>query len=238
MQYRLATLGLLFACGPAAAETYRFEAPPVTVQADADSTARLREISGVQLNGQPIPAYGIGLVSPADEQLVWHQPQTAAAKNLSLSMQKGQAQRLSAYYHSWGVILVPRDWKLASAGLGANGSESLLFVPPLGGGYIRYHHTSTCVGCAQTAASAFFPDARADARANEFMVYDKTEVPVNIVRLQPHVIAYRAQPQGRKIDGIAYYNRQSDFPHWKAEAVMPPSQQDLAQPVLNSVLKF
>ncbi len=191
-------------------------------------------VAPVQVNGEQLPAYGIRVPSPGlDEETLSFTPEQTI---LQSSATAAQLQRLAVYAFDGSWFLVPRDWILKYAELGVNGSEWLEFAPEDGNGLLRYIHTGACVGCVQREASAFFPEARRDAQANDFMFYRGTDVPIKSVRLRPHIIAYQAGTHGRRIDGLVYYQRDSNLPHWRMEVSLPLAQQDLSQPILNRLL--
>lgn len=163
--------------------------------------------------GVQVPAYAVALINPADDSdsaWLWFQA-SAQERHVPANISTPIAAQLVAYYHSWGWILVPQEYRLVKAAMGANGSESLLFTAPDGRGYVSYFNTSACIGCAQSAASAFFPEAKRDAIKNEFGT-QQTDVPIKKLRLRPHLMAYQAIKQGQRLDGLVYYNADSDLP--------------------------
>ena len=224
---------LLPGVAAAAGETYI-----LGVDASVDKTAapQVLPLGKIRINGQAVPAYGLRMSNPAADGMLDLRPAQKETLSFKAAITPAQTQQVAAYYHSFGWLLVPRGWQPVAGGLGANGSESLLFMPPNNSGYVQFYHTSACVGCAQIAASAFFPEAAKDATANDFPAYTGTDVPLQQMRLRPHFIGYRATKNGQRIDGLAYYNRDADLPFWKAELSLPSTQGDLAQPILNWLL--
>lgn len=135
------------------------------------------------------------------------------------------------------MLLVPKGWQLLNGSVGANGSTSYVFAPKDRVGYFSYYHAASCVGCAMMAASAFFPDAKKHAKENDFLFYTSTNFPVSQVSLNPHLIAYQANQGKKRLDGVAYYNIESDAPFWQAEIYLPEHQQKLATPLLNQFIR-
>lgn len=225
-------LTAFLSAAPLHAETYHFDAD---TKADTSAgRAVAKPFAGlVRINHIAIPAYTLNMENPVNTGRLDFIPKQRSYAFTS-SATPAQIQQLAAYYHSNGWILVPRKWQLTNGGVGANGSESLMFAanhPEQG--YIAYFNTSACVGCAQSAAAVFFPEAKKDALANDFVVADKTDFPVTTTRVRPHLMAYRVQKPQQRIDGLAYYNKASDQPFWKVETMLPAAMQDLAPVLLN-----
>lgn len=197
---------------------------------DSAGRATAFEAGQVQVNGVSVPAYGARVADPHEEgaQLSFapgpdaHLQSTATAEQL---------QQLAVYYYSHGWLLTPRDWRLRRGGIGANGTALWVFAAPDGSGWLSYSNSSACVGCAQSASAPFFPEAQADARDNEMAYYQGTDVPIQTTRLQPHLMRYQAEKQGRHIEGLVYYRGDSDLPHWQLEMSLPSSQQELIPPM-------
>lgn len=202
------------------------------VEADTGAERATAFAAGtVRVNGVAVPAYGIRTASPHGGEWLRFAPQAGAA--LYSSATPAQLRQLAAYQLGERWLLVPHGWQLKSGGVGANGSEAWTFAAADGSGWLRYRHSGACVGCAQSAAAPFFPEARRDAQSNEFDFYGNTDVPVKSVRLRPHLMAYSAVKNQRRIDGLVYYNADDDLPHWHLEVTLPVAQQDLARPILN-----
>ncbi|MGC7589826.1 DUF4850 domain-containing protein [Bisgaard Taxon 46] len=135
------------------------------------------------------------------------------------------------------MLLVPKGWQLLNGAVGANGSTSYVFVPKEGRGHFSYYHAASCMGCAMMAASIFFPEAKKDAKENDFLFYDSTNLPISQVSLNPHLIAYQVNQGKKRLDGVAYYNINEDSPFWQAEISLPENQQKLATPLLNQFIR-
>lgn len=218
-------------CAPALqAEVYRFGVD-VASSASTSDLPVVRSLGEAKINQTAVPLYGLTMASPVDDAQL--NDGILPTKAFQAAMTPEQAEQLALYAHSYGWLPVPRAWVLRQGAVGANGSESLLFAPRQGSGYLKFDHTSACVGCAQSRAALFFPEAKKDAVANEFLFYTATDVPISTVRLRPHLMAYQAQKQGMRIDGVAFYDARSDLPFWQVEISLPPAQQQLATPILN-----
>jgi len=58
------------------------------------------------------------------------------------------------------------------------------------------------------------------------------------VNLNPHLVAYSVEHQGQRLDGVAYYNADTDFTFWQAEISLPTAERDLANPLLNQFISL
>lgn len=227
----LATISL-----PAAAEVYHFSL--VIVPPPAAETPKVKRIGELVVNGKlRLPAYQVTVVDgSADSGWTTTAPVTLKDESRA-KLVAAQAARLAAYYTPAGWMLVPRDWKLLAGGVGADGSKAITFVPPSGKGYLSFYDASACRGCAETPASLFFPEARADAKRDEYTVYEKSATPLKITRFNRNVLMYRTVVDGQPIDGVAEYDGASDLPFHKYEVSLPSAQRDLARPILNWFLR-
>ncbi|MCP2040667.1 hypothetical protein L1281_001256 [Neisseria sp. HSC-16F19] len=206
-----------------------------TVQADTGAERATAVAKGsVRVNGVAVPAYGIRTLSPTTDE--WLNLDIKAGEPLHSSATPAQLRQLAVYPLGTHWLLVPRGWQLKSGGVGANGSEAWTFAAADGSGWLHYRHSGACVGCAQSAAAPFFPEARRDAQDNDFDFYGQTDVPIKSVRLRPHLTAYQAEKNQGRIDGLVYYKADDDLPHWHLEVSLPAAQQDLAQPILNRLV--
>ena len=214
----------------AQAELYSFGPPPATADR-ADERPQTEAIDPLLINNRTrLPAFRLSLPSGAEDGMRRFDPDSLTLNNRPSPK---HADQLAAFYHAYGWLLVPKGWQAVQGGVGANGSESLLFRPPSGPGYLSFYHTSACVGCAQSTAAVFFPEARKDAQANEFLSYTGTRTPLHTSRIRPHMMAYRTTVDGQQIDGVAYYNAAEDLPFFKVEVSLPANQRHLASPILN-----
>jgi len=143
------------------------------------------------------------------------------------------AGRLSAFYHTNGWILVPKDWKAVRGANGVDGSEAITFAPPTGVGRLSYWTPGACVGCALSTAAVFFPEAQREAKKEDFLFYNGTNVPLKTVRIRPKMVAYRAVVEGQPIDGLALFDPDNDYFFFMVEVSLPDQDRDLAKPILN-----
>ena len=226
-------LSLALACRTASAETYRFTLAR-TAPAPADAP-KVKPVGELVVNGSlRMPAYAITVVDGIDG---WTTAQPGTMKIVGAKLTAAQAARLAAYATPSGWMLVPRDWKLLAGGVGADGSTAITFVPSSGQGHFDFYDASACRGCAETPASLFFPEARADAKRDEYSVYEKSATPLKLTRLGKHRMLYRTVVDGQPIDGVAEYDGASDLPYRNWEVSLPAAQRDLATPMLNWFLR-
>jgi len=216
--------------GVASADVYNFS---LTYPPDkAADRPKVKPIGDLIINGTlHLPAYQL-TVQDGIEESGWS---TATPKTMKIQARLDPkfAGRLAAYFHANGWILVPRNWKVTRGAQGVDGSEALSFAPPSGQGHLTYWTAGACVGCAESAASAFFPEARRNAKQSDFLFYDRTNVPLKIVRIRPKMMAYRAVVQRQPIDGLAFYDEESDFQFFHVEVSLRAAERDLATPILN-----
>ncbi|PNS07872.1 DUF4850 domain-containing protein [Solilutibacter silvestris] len=222
-------LSLALTCVPASAEVYRFTiARKAPAASDVPKTTPIGELV---VNGAlHLPAYAITVVDGIDG---WTTAKPESMKVDGAKLTATQAARLAAYATPSGWMLVPRDWKLLKGGVGADGSTAISFVPSSGNGHLDFYDASACRGCAETPASLFFPEARADAQRDEYPVYERSATPLKLTRHGKHRMLYRTVVDGQPIDGIAYYDSASDLPYRNHEVSLPAAQRDLATPMLN-----
>jgi|SRR5580765_1516994 len=228
-------LSLLLAYVPASAEVYRFtiarKAPP------ASEAPKSKPIGELVVNGTlHLPAYAL-TVTDASADDGWTTGAASSRRINNAKLTAAQAARLAAWATPGGWILLPRDWKPMAGGVGMDGSTAITFVPPSGQGHFDYYDASACVGCAETSASLFFPEARRDAKRDGFIAYERSATPLTIHRFNRNVMQYRTVVDGQRIDGIAEYESGGDAPFQHYEVSLPASQRDLATPILNWFLR-
>jgi hypothetical protein len=216
--------------GVTSADVYKF-----TLTHPPDKAAdqpKVKAIGELVINGTlHLPAYQL-TVQDGIEESGWS---TAAPETLKIQghLDPKFAGRLVAYFHADGWIMVPRNWKVTRGAQGVDGSGVVNFAPPTGQGHLTYWTAGACVGCAQSSASVFFPEARRSAKQNDFPFYNGTNVPLKTVRIRPKMMAYRAVVDRQPIDGLAFYNEESDFQFFQVEVSLPAVERDLATPILN-----
>ncbi len=214
---------------PADAGVHRFTLER-TAPAPADAP-KARPIGELVVNGSlRMPAYAITVVDGIDG---WTTARPETMKIDGAKLAAAQAARLAAYSTPAGWMLVPRGWKLLAGGVGADGSIAITFVPSSGQGHFDFYDASACRGCAETPASLFFPEARADAKRDGYPAYERSASPLTLTRLGKHRMLYRTVVDGQPIDGIAYYDSASDLPYRSHQVSLPAAQRDLATPILN-----
>lgn len=182
-------------------------------------------------DGIKIPVFSLAMVSGRDEGKAVFRPQV---KKLGLAVKPELASRLIAYAYPMGIILAPKGWQAWAAGDGADGSASLLFAPDASGqNYLTYYNAGACVGCALSAASLYFDDAKKQARKDEFEYYRRPAT-LKMVNLNPFVKAYNiGVASGNPVDGLAYYNANDDFEFFDVRVSLDKDNHDLATVILN-----
>ncbi|PJK09174.1 hypothetical protein CO608_06685 [Lysobacteraceae bacterium NML08-0793] len=190
-------------------------------------------VGNIRINDTQVPAYGSEVADPFQDEDASERFEPQPGAQFSTAASPEQLQRLAAYFTDKQWVLVPRGWRLQQGRIGVNGSSYWVFIAPDGNGWLSYSSDIACVGCAQSAASPFFAEARRDAQENDMDFYSGTDVPIHSVRLRPDIVAYRADKNGRRFDGLVHYRNDGDTEYWKVEVTLPPHQQDLARPILN-----
>lgn len=145
------------------------------------------------------------------------------------------AKYLSAYWTNVGWMLVPREWLLIKAAVGADNSSVYEFKEPNGGKGVLVANDSggACMGCALGLAAPFFPEARRLATETDMRVSGQA-MNSHMVRLGKHTIAYSHESRDKQnFDGIAYFYVTDDVDAFTYEVSLPPSQHALATVILN-----
>ena len=219
------------------AETRRFTLTPEYTKTTNYQT---KSIGMAALDKQiKLPAYVVYQEDPVGEHvgtLIKNHPTSMTIKH---TLDKKYANELAMYYFSaadrW--IMIPKNWRLVTANVGANGSESITFLPPQGQkGYFQFWtNNGGCVGCGVNVASLFFKDA--DQLAQEDYEsessYHNSVPQIKSVQIRPHTQAWRTTVNGQNIDGVAYFNPEAEYYTYTVEISLPKSQNHLATPVLN-----
>lgn len=227
-------LCLIWGHAVAKAERYDFQIP--SFKTPAEDTPKSKYVGELTFkNGTHIAAYNLTLVSGIEES-GWVTPEIGSLK-IDSSFNADSAKRLDAYAHPNGWIIVPKGWKPVAAGSGANGSVSLLFSPDQSGEmYLTYHSSGACVGCAQSSASLFFPNAKLSAKNNDFSYYDRTNVKsLKTVNLRPNYVAYSYRfDQGNLVNGLAIYDENNEGSIYQNIVIRIPDQDlRIASVILN-----
>ena len=215
-------------------EVYSFHRPdPKVKSADIPIANRVGDLE--LANSTQIPLYSLSMSSGRTES----GPEIFEPKSSKLDFNLGNdiSGQLAAYAHNEGIILVPRDWVVKSAGIGADGSMYLLFGPKKpDSSYMLYRSTGACVGCAVDEASLYFDEARRRAKGDEFMFYRKSNL-IRLLSLNDFEQAYSIRVKtGNPVDGIAYFDGASDFMFFDVQISLPKKQHKLAQAILNQFL--
>lgn len=190
-------------------------------------------------DGVTVPAFVLPVDDAAEDGLIRRKPERMS---LDAAVRPRFAARLAAYYTGhWGRegwLLAPAAWRLMRAQAGMNGSAVFVFAPPRGEtGFLSFQSTGACAGCAAMEASLYFPDIRARVEEEYGMAYTSSEPPLDsIVDIRPHTRAWRVVLGGRNIDGITFYDGDSDDPFFTWSVSLPDPDGDLATPVLNWLL--
>lgn len=185
-------------------------------------------------NGMKIPVYSLSMPSGSTDGLQTFTPQS---RQLDMEIKPEIAAQLDAYAYSEGIILVPKNWTIMTAGAGADGSTSLLFAPDKSGqSYLAFESAGACIGCAYSDASVYFDEARKLAKREDFLFYRKSDL-IQSVQLNHAERGYRIKTEGNPVDGIAYFDSSSDFPFFDVQISLPATQHPVATAVLNQFIR-
>lgn len=188
--------------------------------------------------GVRIPAYGVTIENPMQDGLLDdYAPCDAKSCSFTFTIKPEQASQLALYWvHGVGPFLAPRAWKTIEAAMGPSGIASAMLANADGSQALSIYNTSACVGCSLSAASLYFPEARKEALANEFMVYKGSNVPVTQVVLNRQGVAFSYQLPGHyPTHGIAhFYGMQQDIVNYNQMTLsLKPEDKALATTILN-----
>ena len=189
----------------------------------------------ITINGQSLSAFNTSFSDPLGNE---NDKINFKVRTVQSKVRAEVLNRLELYAMPNGSVFVPKGWQLLKGEIGANGSVTYTFIPSKGEGYLSFYDASACVGCAQIAASVFFPEAYAEAKENDFTVYDSTNLPMETVRLRSDLIAYSVKQKEQRLDGVAYYNTEADSAFWNVEVSLPEKDRDLANPILNQFISL
>lgn len=146
------------------------------------------------------------------------------------------AKSLAAYWTNIGWVLVPRNWRLVRAAVGAdNGSVYEFKEPNDGAGVVSlYDSGGACVGCALSPAAPYFPGAKKEADDMFGQSASGLEARLHAVKLGKHTLAYsRKNAKGQLVDGLAYYQASDNYEAFTFEVSLPQGQHALATAILN-----
>lgn len=182
-------------------------------------------------DGVKVPVFSLAMVNGASDDKEVFRPRV---KKLDLAVKPELASRLVAYASPMGIILVPKNWQAWSAAIGVDGSASLLFAPDASGqNFLSYDNSGACVGCALSAASLYFDEAKKRAQQDDFATYRRPPA-LKMVKLNQFIKAYNiAVSSGNPVDGLAYFNHESDYEFFDARVSLGKDNHDLATVLLN-----
>ena len=231
--------GLLLATGLAQAAMYQ----PVVPKFEQAAATRAKDnqwqdIGTVQIGNVVLPAYSVTVREPMEGGLltsdVLCKPACRWRFAKSETLVRHQNELVALHVAGLGWLLVPKAWRNLEAGLGVNGSKSLLIKSNDGKGYITYQHTGACVGCALSSAAPFYPQAFQDARDYGFAPraanpYIKLVRAANGRTLFSYIL-----PNQYPTHGVAYFVSQADTPYQDMRVSLPVEQKALAGVILNA----
>lgn len=225
-----AALLLSLLAGLAQAEIYRLDTPPERPPAEA--VPRSRALGELALNnGVRLPAMLLIAADPMEDS-GW-----SAAEVPPLTLDATLAPDLAAKLTAWatprGWLLVPRGWRPARGALGVDGSAAIAFTAEDGRSEVSLYDAGACVGCALSAASAFFPQAREQARKEDFSAYEGAGPDLRTVALGAHTVGYHSQAGALSVDGLAWFDGTADLPYHDLRVRLPPDQHALARAILD-----
>lgn len=186
-----------------------------------------------------LPAYQINVSSGGNTETGWEElvPNSwEITTPISPALYQSRHE-LAAYFFTYGWFIAPKNWQLARASIGGNGSSAISLIPKDGTqGHISFFSTANCSGCAMSNSTVFFPQYTQQAKENEFYVYTSTSAPVKTIPIRRHTVAYQTKDHETKqrIDGLTYFNPNAvdNFYH-NIEVSLTKHQQHLATPLLN-----
>lgn len=230
----LMALGLWAVAAPVLANTLKLELNlPTSVIQDGKDLPKPKSLGmAVLANGVKLPAYQVYYHDGTGDEPDMSTPSLQLTKKLEPAL----SRQLALYYFDQRWFLLPKDWRFVSATLGANGSSVIYFAPPQNDGHFKaWTNNGGCYGCGINTASYFFKEAdRLNQR--EFDAppqYQKISPAVNISTIRPHTQAWRATIGRQNIDGVVYFDLQSEAYTSAVQVSLPKAQSKLATPILN-----
>lgn len=171
----------------------------------------LRDFHAVDEQGKPADVKA-ALMDVATGAGDWDKPNAADVPPLERGLIDKAHGQLQFFYTSLGWIPVPLGWKVQSAGEGADGSASYVFVAPKGSqdGWIGTGGDGGCEGCMYSDADGLIPAAHKGMA--DIMGLEDASVPA-VVKPTPNILnrpdnctvlfSY-TQPASPKIWGLVY----------------------------------
>ena len=193
-------------------------------------------------NGIKLPMYGISVENPMDAGVLndfsdCHKVSTACAYSFSIpDAQKDHLQLVEI--PETGAALVPREWHEVDAAVGVDGSTSYVFYSQkdrknLSTSKLAYYNAGACVGCAYSAAAQYFDNAIRQAK-EEFFYAEPRPKGLHLIKVNAKkVIFSRAVSATMEINGVAYFDPDSDEPYSVTTVTLPKTERALASTLLN-----
>lgn len=188
-------------------------------------------------NNVKVPMYGVTVENPADEGLLREAPECNPKQcTFDFKLDAKHAEKLKLLFlPGIGLTLMPRDWQEIEAGLGANGTASVLMINPKLKEAMSLYDSSMCVGCGLPNASLYFPQLAKQSLENEFGAYSDPHRRLTLVYPNAHTayFSYQIPNQNNKTHGIATYYDEDTFNFQEIKLTLDQSRKDLATPILN-----
>ncbi|WP_162818242.1 DUF4850 domain-containing protein [Aquirhabdus parva] len=193
-------------------------------------------------NGINLPMYGISVENPMDVGVLndfsdCHKVSKTCTFAFSIpDAQKDQLQLVEI--PDTGVTLVPREWREVYAGVGVDGSTSFVFYSQkdrknLSTSQLAHYNAGACVGCAYGAAAQYFDNAIRLAKENDFLIEPRPKG-LHLIKVNAKkVIFSRAVNATMEMNGVAYFDPDSDEPYSVTTVTLPKTERALASTLLN-----
>jgi hypothetical protein len=159
-----------------------------------------------QIAGIAVPAFQIDSQTGLD--LAPQDRKPGAVPQLKLSA-KAAAWLQWVHLSGYGWLLLPKDWKVIDAGVGANGSM-ILVASGASGDWLEYYDTAASVGSALSAASCFYPQAQKLAIEYEMGQCQRADAPKMSAKAISPVQSTRERRNGEALQILRRYTQQPD----------------------------
>lgn len=211
---------------------FHFNYIPTTEEQLPEHQPKASETTSVTINGVRMKSFNTSFENPREMGVLSFRP-----KPFKAQIKAEFLKRFDVYGMPNGSVFVPNGWKLVYGEIGSSGALSYTFVPEDGGnGYMKFTHHGNCVSCAMIHGSLFFEQALRDARSHDYHFYKSTNLALQVSYLKPDCLVYSVEGAENHIDGLAFYNPQSQLPFWKVEVSLPKSEGKLANQLLNQFM--
>lgn len=187
------------------------------------NSPKIVEASPLSINGVKMKTFNTTFENPKEATVL-----SFRAKALRSKLKAEFLKKFDLYGMPNGNVFVPHGWKLIYANLGKDDALTYTFAPEGKKGYLTFTHIATCKQCALNEASLFFEQHKP--------YYSDSNLPLQIVKIKPTLVAYGTSKDGYRIEGVANYepNRAQSF--WKIEVALPEEDIRLANPLLNQFI--